>query len=44
MLEKCVNAHKSSLKNVIGWVNIHMKNVNDVDFGANIFVDMCVKV
>ena len=26
------------------WVNIHMKNVNDVDFDANINRDMCMKV
>ena len=25
-------------------VNIHMKNVNDVDFDANISRDMCMKV
>ena len=25
-------------------VNIHMKNVNDVDFDANINRDMCMKV
>ena len=26
------------------WVNIHMKNVNDVDFDANINYNMCMKV
>ena len=26
------------------WVNIHMKNVNDVDFDANMNRDMCMKV
>ena len=31
-------------KNVIRWVNIHVKNVNDVDFDANINHDMCMKV
>ena len=31
-------------KNVMLWVNIHMKNVNDVDFDANISRDMCMKV
>ena len=31
-------------KNVMLWVNIHMKNVNDVDFDANINRDMCMKV
>ena len=31
-------------KNVMMLVNIHMKNVNDVDFDANINRDMCMKV
>jgi hypothetical protein len=31
-------------KNVMLLVNIHMKNVNDVDFDANINRDMCMKV
>ena len=31
-------------KNVMMCVNIHMKNVNDVDFYANINHDMCMKV
>ena len=33
-------------KNVMLWVNIHMKNVNDndVDFDTNISRDMCMKV
>ena len=31
-------------KNVMLWVNIHMKNVNDVDFDANINREMCMKV
>ena len=43
-MEKCVNVHKSPMKNVMMWVNIHMKNVNDGDFDANINRDMCMKV
>ena len=31
-------------KNVMLLVNIHMKNVNDVYFDANINRDMCMKV
>ena len=31
-------------KNVMLWVNVHMKNVNDGDFDANINRDMCMKV
>lgn len=31
-------------KNVMLLVNIHMKNVNDVDFDANMSIDMCMKV
>ena len=31
-------------KNVMLLVNIHMKNVNDVDFDANMNRDMCMKV
>ena len=31
-------------KNVMLWVNIHVNNVNDVDFDANINRDMCMKV
>ena len=31
-------------KNVMLCVNIHMKNVNDVDFDTNINHDMCMKV
>ena len=31
-------------KNVMLCVNIHMKNVNDVDFDTNINRDMCMKV
>ena len=31
-------------KNVMLLVNIHMKNVNDVDFDTNINLDMCMKV
>ena len=31
-------------KNVMLLVNIHMKNVNDVDFDTNINRDMCMKV
>ena len=31
-------------KNVMLWVNIHMKNVNNVDFDANMLIDMCMKV
>ena len=43
-MEKCVNVHKSLKKNVMMWVNIHMKNVNDVDFDTNINRDVCMKV
>ena len=43
-MEKCVNVQKSSMKNVMLLVNIHMKNVNDVDFDTNINCDMCMKV
>ena len=43
-MEKCVNVHKSPVKNVMMCVNIHMKNVNDVDFDANINRDMCMNV
>ena len=43
-MKKCVNAHKSPMKNVMLLVNIHMKNVNDVDFDANMSIDMCMKV
>ena len=25
-------------------VNIHMKNVNDIDFDVNMLIDMCMKV
>ena len=39
-----MNVHKSPVKNVMMCVNIHMKNVNDVDFDANINRDMCMKV
>ena len=31
-------------KNVILLVNIHVKNVNDVDFDTNINRDVCMKV
>ena len=31
-------------KNVIGLANIHMKNVNDVYFDTNIFINMRMKV
>ena len=31
-------------KNVMLWVNVHMKNVNDGDFDTNINRDMCMKV
>ena len=31
-------------KNVMLLVNIHMKNVNDVDFDTNMLIDMCMKV
>ena len=31
-------------KNVMLWVNIHMKNVNDVDFDTNMNRDMCMEV
>ena len=43
-MEKCVNVHKSPTKNVTMRVNIHMKNVNDVDFDANMNYNMCMKV
>ena len=39
-----MNVHKSPTKNVIMCANIHMKNVNDVDFDANINYNMCMKV
>ena len=39
-----MNVHKSPTKNVMLWVNVHMKNVNDGDFDANINRDMCMKV
>lgn len=44
MIEKCVSVQKSPTKNVRMCVNIHMKNVNDIDFDANINHDMCMKV
>ena len=44
MMEKCVNVYKYHMKKCDEWVNIHMKNVNDVDFDANINRDMCMKV
>lgn len=31
-------------KNVMLCVNVHMKNVNDVDFDTNINRDICMKV
>ena len=31
-------------KNVMLLVNIHMKNVNDVDFDTNMNYNMCMKV
>ena len=31
-------------KNVMLWVNIHMKNVNDGDFDTNMNYNMCMKV
>ena len=45
-MEKCVNVHKSPVKNVMMCVNIHIKNVNDndVDFDANMNYNMCMKV
>ena len=43
-MEKCVNVHKYPMKNVMLLVNIHMKNVNDVDFDTNINRDICMKV
>ena len=33
-----------SWKNVMMWVNSHMKNVNDVDFYTNMNYNMCMKV
>ena len=43
-MEKCVNVHKSPTKKCDVCANIHMKNVNDVDFGANMLLDICMKV
>ena len=43
-MEKCVNVHKSPTKNVMMLVNIHMKNVNDVEFDTNISRDIGMKV
>ena len=31
-------------KNVMLWVNVHMKNVNDGDFDTNMNRDMCMEV
>ena len=39
-----MNVHKSPVKNVMLWVNIHMKNVNDVYFDTNISINMRMKV
>ena len=39
-----MNVYKSTTKNVMLLVNIHMKNVNDVYFDANINRDMCMNV
>ena len=39
-----MNVHKSTTKNVMLLVNIHMKNVNDVYFDATINRDMCMNV
>ena len=39
-----MNVHKSPTKNVIMCANIHVKNVNDVDFDANINYNICMKV
>ena len=43
-MEKCVNVHKSPVKNVRMLMNIHMKNVNDVYFDTNISINMRMKV
>ena len=43
-MEKCVNVHKSPMKNVRMLMNIHMKNVNDVYFDTNISINMRMKV
>lgn len=43
-MEKCVNVHKSPTEKCDVYANIHMKNVNDTDFDANINYDMCMKV
>ena len=44
IIEKCVDVHKSPTKKCDERANIYMKNVNDVDFDANINRDMCMKV
>lgn len=44
IMEKCVNVHKSPTKNVMMQANIHMKNVNGVDFDTNMSRNMCMKV
>lgn len=43
-MEKCVNVQKSPTEKCDVCVNIHMKNVNDTDFGANMLIDICMKV
>lgn len=40
----CEWAQISFEKNVTKQMNIHMKNVNDVNFDANLLIDMCIKV
>ena len=40
----CERTQIFHVKNVMMLVNIHMKNVNDVDFDTNINHDMCMKV
>lgn len=45
MIEKCVNVHKSPMKKCDDVSEYSCeKNVNDVDFDANINHDMCMKV
>ena len=39
-----MNVYKSTTKNVMLLVNIHMKNVNDVYFDTNISINMRMKV
>ena len=43
-MEKCVNVQKTPTEKCDVCANIHMKNVNDTDFGVNMLIDMCMKV